>query len=265
MPVSVFQKGQVVSANSSTIYVQRLLFNTSFIPGVPITDSNTAATANIVSVNQDPNSPAMGNNAVVYANVTTSTGIATAVQVYTSGYGYSQTTKTWIPNIAYNQGDQVLYSGKYYVAVQSVPYTTTSPDVSPSYWSQYSDLTLYSVTNSSAQLIQGNALIQRQGVGAGYWTDNRGKLNSDKYIHDNQYYQEFSYEVRSSKSLDRYSDILKKLVHVSGTQLFGNVVTGSTITGTATAPGASVYRSNYPPLIDFQFSNNSGYAVIIPL
>ena len=265
VPVSVFQKGQVVSANSSTIYVQRLLFNTSFIPGVPITDSNTAATANIVSVNQDPNSPAMGNNAVVYANVTTSTGIATAVQVYTSGYGYSQTTKTWIPNIAYNQGDQVLYSGKYYVAVQSVPYTTTSPDVSPSYWSQYSDLTLYSVTNSSAQLIQGNALIQRQGVGAGYWTDNRGKLNSDKYIHDNQYYQEFSYEVRSSKSLDRYSDILKKLVHVSGTQLFGNVVTGSTITGTATAPGASVYRSNYPPLIDFQFSNNSGYAVIIPL
>jgi hypothetical protein len=265
VPVSVFQKGKIISANSTTLYVQRTLFNTAFSPGIAITDSNTSASATIVSVNQDQNSPLMGNNGTVYANVTTSTGIATAVQVYTSGYGYDQTTTTWIPNVAYNANDKVIYKGNYYIALQPVPYTTSSPDISTSYWSQYSDLTLYGVTNSGAQVIQGNALVQRQGVGAGYWTDNRGKLNSDKYIHDNKYYQEYSYEIRSSKSLDRYSDVLKKLVHVAGTQLFGNVVTGSSISIGASAPGASVYRSNYPPLIDFQFANNSGYAVIIPL
>ena len=265
VPVSVFQKGKVISANNTSLYVQRILFNTAFVPGVAITDSNTSASANIVSVNQNPNSPLMGNNGVVYANVTTSTGIATSVQVYSSGYGYDQTTKTWIANVAYNINDKVLYNGKYYVAIQNVPYTTSSPDISTSYWSQYSDLTLYGVTNTNAQLLQGNALIQKQGVGAGYWTDNRGKLNSDKYIHDNKYYQEYSYEIRSSKSLDRYTEILKKLVHVSGTELFGNVVTGSSISTSASAPGTSVYLSNYPPLIDFQYANNSGLAVIIPL
>jgi len=49
-------------------------------------------------------------------------------------------------------------------------------------------------------------------------------LSDDAKVHDNFYYQELSYVVRSGLSLDKYSKVLKDLLHVSGTQLFGEVI-----------------------------------------
>jgi hypothetical protein len=54
----------------------------------------------------------------------------------------------------------------------------------------------------------------------GSWFTTQGFLNSDKYIQDSFYYQEYSYEIRSSRSLDKYIDILRKLVHPSGNEVF---------------------------------------------
>lgn len=78
--------------------------------------------------------------------------------------------------------------------------------------------------NTQNQSIFGTAVVQKQGVGDGFWKNNNGKLNLDKYIHDNVYYQEYSYEIQSNLSLNTYSDILKRLLHVSGTELFGKTI-----------------------------------------
>ena len=83
------------------------------------------------------------------------------------------------------------------------------------------------VNNTNPFAITGTANVYSQGKGAGYWLNNRGKLNSDKYIIDSEYYQDFSYEIQSRLSLDKYADILKKLAHVAGTKLFGKVIIGS--------------------------------------
>lgn len=266
---STFQKGTVISANSTNIYVKRTMFNTDFIPGVVISDAETLATANIVSASQDGASPLMGNNSTVSANVTTATGIATALQIYSSGYGYSQTTREWQPNISYNAGDKVLHSGLYYVALIAVPISSNSPDQASNYWSQYSDLTLYGESNTNALVITGNALLQKQGKGVGYWKNNKGKLSSDKYLHDNEYYQEFSYEVQSSKSLDKYADILKRLVHVAGTHMFAKVIEESEITGTITSPGVTIsvdgVSASFSYLLDFSTQINSQYLTILPV
>lgn len=85
------------------------------------------------------------------------------------------------------------------------------------------ELTLTNAANAELQII-GTAVDFKQGKGEGFWQDNRSKLNSDKYIHDNKYYQEYSYEIRSRLSLDVYSDILKKLLHIAGTELFGKTI-----------------------------------------
>lgn len=66
--------------------------------------------------------------------------------------------------------------------------------------------------------------LLNQGVGEGYFKNSQGFLNSDKYIHDSRYYQEYSYEVRSGLSLDKYATVLKQVLHVAGTKYFGNVV-----------------------------------------
>jgi hypothetical protein len=45
-----------------------------------------------------------------------------------------------------------------------------------------------------------------------------------RYIHDGDYYQEYSYEVLSKISLDRYADMFKKVMHIAGTKFFGSAL-----------------------------------------
>lgn len=96
--------------------------------------------------------------------------------------------------------------------------------------------TLTLSSNTSEFIISGTANVDTQGIGLGYWTSTAGILNSDQMIHDNDIYQEFSYVVESSLSLDKYSDMVKHLFHPSGFRLSANVILSSTesmpLTGT---------------------------------
>lgn len=103
-------------------------------------------------------------------------------------------------------------------------------------------VTLTKSSNSNITLF-GDSIVVRQGTGTGYWKNNNGKLNSDKYIHDNYYYQEYSYEIQSKMSLNSYSDILKKVLHVSGNELFGGVRIKSTLDINVESPGARITTS----------------------
>lgn len=70
-------------------------------------------------------------------------------------------------------------------------------------------------------------ISRRQGVEEGYYKNTSGFLSEDKYIQDGIYYQDFSYEIRSGLDFSKYSDMVKKVVHVAGTELFGAVYTTS--------------------------------------
>jgi hypothetical protein len=76
--------------------------------------------------------------------------------------------------------------------------------------------------------------LGKQGTGAGYYTSTNGFLDSDKKLHDNDYYQEYSYEVISKIPFDRYVDVLKQVMHVAGTKAFGKVDATSVINASAT-------------------------------
>lgn len=81
-------------------------------------------------------------------------------------------------------------------------------------------------------VIRGLTEVNFQGISEGYWLNTDGFLNSDKYLHDGDYYQSFSYEVQVGLSLDRYSDIIKKLLHTAGTKMFGKYIFVTTETVT---------------------------------
>ena len=56
----------------------------------------------------------------------------------------------------------------------------------------------------------------------GYYATTRSHISSARgYIQDSEYYQEYSYEIVSAISLDRYRDYALKLVHPAGQALFG--------------------------------------------
>jgi len=65
--------------------------------------------------------------------------------------------------------------------------------------------------------------LGKQGAAEGFFSSTQGFLDSDKKLHDNDYYQEYSYEVITKIPFDKYIDVLKQITHVAGTKPFGRV------------------------------------------
>jgi len=73
-------------------------------------------------------------------------------------------------------------------------------------------------SNAIGQMIPGPLLKY-----PGYFTDNSGMLSSNKKIQDGNYYQEFSYVIKSEVSLERFREPIKRIVHPAGTKVFGDI------------------------------------------
>jgi len=86
------------------------------------------------------------------------------------------------------------------------------------------DETVQIVSQNGNNVATAKVTLGKQGVGEGYYSSTRGFLDNNKRIFDGVYYQDYSYEVQSSIPFDKYEDLLKQLLHVSGTRLFGKVV-----------------------------------------
>ena len=67
-------------------------------------------------------------------------------------------------------------------------------------------------------------VIDGHGIGQGYYKSSKGFLSEDMYVHDGDYYQEYSYEILSKISVDRYADMFKKVMHTAGTKFFGSAL-----------------------------------------
>lgn len=70
-------------------------------------------------------------------------------------------------------------------------------------------------------------ILGKQGVGQGAYKSSNGFLSADKYLQDGDYYQEYSYEIRSSLDFNKYSDMLTRALHVAGNKMFGRPVLSS--------------------------------------
>lgn len=95
-------------------------------------------------------------------------------------------------------------------------------------YEQQEEVTLVSLSNTSL-VATGTANLVNQGQGVGIFKTTKGFLSSDKYIHDSYYYQDYSYEVRSSVVFNKYSDLLRKLWHPAGVEKFGRVLISSEV------------------------------------
>lgn len=127
-------------------------------------------------------------------------------------------------------------------------------------------------SNSELAIITSNGLITH----SGRWDDTYGFLSSDKYLQDNYYYQEFSYEVRSSQTLQAYQSVAEKLVHPAGTKLFASLENEVSVDTDFGDIVTSLDYQLYPQLeitatveLIFGFAGGDGasytYEVIVPL
>jgi len=73
----------------------------------------------------------------------------------------------------------------------------------------------------STQTINGTANVGGTGIAIGYHKTNSGILGEKYFIPDNDFYQQFSYQVLSEFELNKYKTALKDVVHTAGYKLFG--------------------------------------------
>lgn len=85
-----------------------------------------------------------------------------------------------------------------------------------------SELVQY-VSNNALRAGTAKIVIEGTGIGQGFYRSSKGFLSDNIYIHDGDYYQEYSYEILSKLSVDKYADMFKKVMHVAGTKFFGSV------------------------------------------
>lgn len=178
------------------LYLERISMSIAFADGYSIRGAETGTTADVLTTYADQTSPPIGENGVVNAVAISASGIATGLEVVSSGFGYI------------NNGP----------------------------------VTLESVTGENPFIITATTRTEKQGVSEGFWRSTNSHLNSEKKIHDNKYYQEYSYDVFSGLSLNRYETVLKKVFHVAGTQLFGSVVKASSIDSKIAVSQSSIQR-----------------------
>ena len=85
------------------------------------------------------------------------------------------------------------------------------------------------------RLAKGQLFADAQGITAGFWGSETSHMNgykpdgttyydSKSRVHDSDFYQEFSYQIRSTIDFDSYKDTLKQNVHLAGTRIFGSFV-----------------------------------------
>ena len=168
--------GIVKSANITHAVVRRIQYANIFDTTHQLSGKLSKASANVISVSPDNLSLPIGIDAVVLANLQTSTGSVTTLEVYDSGFGYANNE----------------------------------------------DITFTSADGTHSGLAR--AGLGKYGQSEGFYVNRKGQLSDSKFIFDGDYYQDYSYEIRSSISPDKYKEMLKKVLHVAGTKAFSATV-----------------------------------------
>jgi hypothetical protein len=83
------------------------------------------------------------------------------------------------------------------------------------------DTVYLSSPNNQGIVVTGSAVVDTDGVGDGYWKNNKSFLSDVMKIQDSYYYQNFSYEILVNRMLGVYEKLVKDLIHPSGIALFG--------------------------------------------
>jgi len=74
----------------------------------------------------------------------------------------------------------------------------------------------------------------------GRYTDTKGFISWNNKLQDNNFYQEYSYVLRITETINKYRDVVKRILHPAGTKMFGEFQTISTLPH----PGHNIVRTD---------------------
>lgn len=118
----------------------------------------------------------------------------------------------------------------------------------------YFDSVIATVVSANGTLNTAKVLLTPTAVTRypGYYKNNRGKVSSTQKLQDGDFYQDFSYVLKSAVSVDKYYSALRKLLHPAGMKLFGSILLENFVESISTASSVLTRRGvpvigNYTP------------------
>jgi hypothetical protein len=168
-----------------------------------ITGENSGVSASVYVVDETRMMNRVGLNSDILSEAFSGEGFVTDLRILNSGFGYF---------------------GKRFVNG-----VVTDGEV----------LTLISSEDSNRS-VSAYGYLGKQGIGEGSWPSKKSFLSTDKYLQDNNFYQEYSYQVLTALPFDKYKQTLIEILHVAGSKPFGGYVgtqeenVNITATGTST-------------------------------
>ncbi len=224
--ISVLVDNPEVSAYDYTDYVITIFNPTrSFVAGDTVSQANTvfgkvkSATGDKIYVrnqtfgnikftaNSTPILSSRGASATIVASISDTASPQMGFNAFIAGEvkgetGSVSTVAITSSGIGYNDGDAVV--------MQHVPGFNQTFNINT---------------------VEGIARLGNSGKQTGYWETVTSHLNEvDIRIRDNKYYQEFSYDIIASISFDKYEKLIRDVMHVAGTKMFGSVAKVSEVT-----------------------------------
>lgn len=157
--------------------------------GDTITGTTSRISAVIETVDETRYLPRSGLNADVSGQALSGDGFITDLKILNSGFGYFGKRRDASLN-AYVKGEEMV---------------------------------LASVNEQDKQVsVMGYNLAN--GIAPGQHPNRRSFLSSDKYLHDNNFYQEYSYQVLTALPFSKYKSTLVDVLHLAGSKPFGGYV-----------------------------------------
>ena len=194
-----FSSSDIYSINAISIINPGYGYTT--LPTITIKDS-TITQLNI----SDTYGNILGNNCVVVAN--TAPGSITKVTITEPGANFNKSGVATLTNTT--------------KTTASITDSYTGSRVSGAANTKY---TIRQKSYDSTSTVKPSGFV----VFPGRYIDTKGFLSWNNRLQDNNYYQEFSYVLRLTETLDKYKDIVKSLLHPAGTKMFGDYIITSSI------------------------------------
>lgn len=213
---------EVISLNQDTIQpFANVVLNTG-PTFVSLGANSSSVSANLAAANVS----SVLSAALNFSNVTV--GTINSISVLNNGFGYSSLPSVTVTNQEVaaqdiSDGAGGIKGENAVITPEFLPGAITAIDINNkgSLYSKFEPVTIVNQTRGGTTNAIASPIISGQVTYSGKYTDTKGFISWDQRLQDGNLYQEYSYVVRSTQSLQDYQEITKKLLHPAGTKQFG--------------------------------------------
>ncbi len=159
-----------------------------------------------------------GRTASVFVKTVDGSGAITSLEIENGGYGY--TTLPLVTGGGTGTNASITLAGQGIGGIRKLKQFNNGFN-----YTSVPTMDLTSLGDGTATIVP--IVSGYDGNSQERWVGDDGQLSAANYIQDSSYYQAFSYVIKSSNTIGKWKDVVKRLIHPAGLALFGETLISS--------------------------------------